>query len=95
MKKQTLLLLLSSLMLGSCQNVFVSDSSDVYIPTDDVSQEDSSSEEVKDSSSSVQVDSSSTEDIVDKDINVNEVLDCFVIDMEMNNSNTLIYGVIK
>ena len=75
MKKQTLLLLLSSLMLGSCQNVFVSDSSDVYIPTDDVSQEDSSSEEVKDSSSSVQVDSSSTEDIVDKDINVNEVKD--------------------
>jgi len=31
----------------------------------------------------------------DKDINVNEVLDCFVIDMEMNTNKTLIYGVIK
>ena len=31
----------------------------------------------------------------DKDINVNEVLDCFVIDMEMNPNKTLIYGVIK
>ena len=31
----------------------------------------------------------------DKDINVNEVLDCFVIDMETNKDTTLIYGVIK
>jgi len=31
----------------------------------------------------------------DKDINVNEVLNCFVIDMEINNEIPLIYGVIK
>lgn len=31
----------------------------------------------------------------DKDINVNEVLDCFVIDMETSKDTTLIYGVIK
>jgi len=31
----------------------------------------------------------------DKDINVNEVLDCFVIDMEQSKDTTLIYGVIK
>lgn len=30
-----------------------------------------------------------------KDINVNEVLDCFVIDMETSEDTTLIYGVIK
>lgn len=31
----------------------------------------------------------------DKDINVNEVLDCFEIDMEQSKDTTLIYGVIK
>lgn len=31
----------------------------------------------------------------DKDININEILDCFVIDMEQKEDNQLIYGVIK
>ena len=33
--------------------------------------------------------------IKDKDINVNEVLDCFIIDMDNINQEKLIYGVIK
>ena len=76
MKKQAMLLLLSSLMLGSCQNVFVSDSLNSSQDSTDSSdnQQESSSGTLDDSSSTVE-DSSSSNTDVDKDIKVNEVKD--------------------
>ena len=85
MKKQAMLLLLSSLMLGSCQNIFVSDSLNSSQDSTDSSdnQQESSSGTLEDSSSTVE-DSSSSNTDVDKDIKVRTKRD-------MVNRNTYSY----